>query len=194
MFRFHPQLAFVLLNIQVREGFPGGASGKESTCQCRGCQRHSFGPWVGKMSWSRERQPAPVSLPGKLRQPFPPGPPVVNTLLTSHPNSLKRPLDIDQEWGEDSLGPHYLMHRGPGALKRGCGLEHPGWLRNSLLFSWPPTLPLRMLGEKIPLSRSSVPSLICWFSTLDWMEWIVFWQLDSLESVIYQHLGCFLLM
>ena len=81
---------------------------------------------------SREWQPAPVFLPGKLRQPFSPGPPVVTTLLTSHPNSLKRPLDIDGEWGGDSLGPHYLMHRGPGALKRVCGLEHPGWLRNSL--------------------------------------------------------------
>ena len=26
-------------------GFPGGASGKEPTCQCRRCQRRGFGPW-----------------------------------------------------------------------------------------------------------------------------------------------------
>ena len=25
-------------------GFPGGTSGKESTCQCRRCQRHGFDP------------------------------------------------------------------------------------------------------------------------------------------------------
>ena len=28
-------------------GFPGGASGKESTCQCRRCRRPRFHPWVG---------------------------------------------------------------------------------------------------------------------------------------------------
>jgi len=32
-------------------GFPGGASGKESTCQCRRHKRHRFNPWVGKMPW-----------------------------------------------------------------------------------------------------------------------------------------------
>ena len=26
------------------KGFPGGASGKEPTCQCRRCQRHEFDP------------------------------------------------------------------------------------------------------------------------------------------------------
>ena len=29
-------------------GFPGGASGKESGCQCRRWKRHGFNPWVGK--------------------------------------------------------------------------------------------------------------------------------------------------
>ena len=29
--------------------FPGGASGKEPTCQCRKCKRHGFNPWVGKI-------------------------------------------------------------------------------------------------------------------------------------------------
>ena len=28
------------------KGFPGGASGKEPACQCRGCKRHGFDPWV----------------------------------------------------------------------------------------------------------------------------------------------------
>ena len=38
-------------------GFPGGASGKESTCQFTRCKRHGFDPWVGKIPWSRKWQP-----------------------------------------------------------------------------------------------------------------------------------------
>ena len=29
-------------------GFPGGASGRESICQCRRHKRHGFNPWAGK--------------------------------------------------------------------------------------------------------------------------------------------------
>ena len=29
-------------------------------------KRHGFGPWVGKISWSRKWQPSPVFLPGKF--------------------------------------------------------------------------------------------------------------------------------
>ena len=29
-------------------GSPGGASGKELTCQCRICKRHGLDPWLGK--------------------------------------------------------------------------------------------------------------------------------------------------
>ena len=46
-------------------GFPGGASGKESTYQCRRHKRCAFNPWVGKFSWSRKFQPTLVFLPGK---------------------------------------------------------------------------------------------------------------------------------
>ena len=31
--------------------FPGGASGTESSCQCRGYKRHWFHPWLGKIPW-----------------------------------------------------------------------------------------------------------------------------------------------
>ena len=48
-------------------GFPGGASGKESTCQCRRHRRCEFNPWVGKNPWRRAWQPTPVFLPGKLQ-------------------------------------------------------------------------------------------------------------------------------
>ena len=40
-------------------GFPGGASGKEPTCQCR------FDPWVRKILWRWARQPTLVFLPGE---------------------------------------------------------------------------------------------------------------------------------
>ena len=46
-------------------GFPGGASSKETTCQCRRCKRCRFDPWVGKIPRSRNWQPNPVFLPGK---------------------------------------------------------------------------------------------------------------------------------
>ena len=46
-------------------GFPGGASGKESACQCRRCKRGGFNPWVRKIPWRRKWQPTPVFLPGK---------------------------------------------------------------------------------------------------------------------------------
>ena len=43
-------------------GFPGGASGKESACQCR---RLGFDPWFRKIPWRRAWQPTPVFLPGE---------------------------------------------------------------------------------------------------------------------------------
>ena len=45
-------------------GFPGGASGIESTCQCRRHKRHELDLWVGKIPW-RKWQPTPVFLPGE---------------------------------------------------------------------------------------------------------------------------------
>ena len=38
---------------------------KNPTCQCRRLKRCGFYPWVGKIPWSRKRQPAPVLLPEK---------------------------------------------------------------------------------------------------------------------------------
>ena len=47
-------------------GVPGGASGKESTCQCTRHRRCGFNPWAGKINWRREWQPTPVFSPGKF--------------------------------------------------------------------------------------------------------------------------------
>ena len=46
-------------------GFPGGGSGKETTCQCRRWERGGFDPWVRKIPWRRACQSTPVFLPGE---------------------------------------------------------------------------------------------------------------------------------
>ena len=52
------------LYTHIHMSFPGGASGKESSCQCRRHKRHGFNPWVGKIPW-RTWQSTPVVLPGE---------------------------------------------------------------------------------------------------------------------------------
>ena len=49
--------------VDMQRGFPGGASGKQSACQCRRCKRHRFHPWIRKIAWRRKWQPTPVFLP-----------------------------------------------------------------------------------------------------------------------------------
>ena len=44
-------------------GFPGGACGKEPSCQCRRHKRCGFDLWVRKISWRRAWQLTPVFLP-----------------------------------------------------------------------------------------------------------------------------------
>ena len=45
--------------------FPGGASSKEPSCQCRRRERCGFCPWIKKVPWRREWQPTPISLLGE---------------------------------------------------------------------------------------------------------------------------------
>ena len=52
----------------ITMGFPGGTSGKNSTCQCMRCKSHSFYPWVGKVPWRRKWQPTPMFLPEKAHE------------------------------------------------------------------------------------------------------------------------------
>ena len=47
------------------QSFPGGASGKEPTCQCRRHKKHGFDPWIRKILWRREWLPIPVFLSGE---------------------------------------------------------------------------------------------------------------------------------
>ena len=46
-------------------GFPGGSSGKESSCQCTRDKRCGLDPWVGKIPCSRKWQTSLIFLPGK---------------------------------------------------------------------------------------------------------------------------------
>ena len=46
-------------------GPPGGAGGKEPTCQCVRGESLRFDPWVGKIPCSRKWHPTPVLLFGK---------------------------------------------------------------------------------------------------------------------------------
>ena len=48
--------------LRFTKGFPGGASGKEPTCNAEH-MRPGFDPWVGTIPWRREWQPIPVFLP-----------------------------------------------------------------------------------------------------------------------------------
>ena len=47
------------------EGFLGGASSKEPTCQSKRLKRHRFVPWIRKSPWRWAWQPTPVFLPGE---------------------------------------------------------------------------------------------------------------------------------
>ena len=60
-------MAYFSLDLMLarRWGFPGGASGKEPTCQSRRHKRLRFDPWVRKIPWRRAWQPTPVLLPGE---------------------------------------------------------------------------------------------------------------------------------
>ena len=59
------QFECLLLEL-CRRHFPGGAIGKELACQwqCRRQKRHSFSPWMRKITWRRKWQLIPVFLPG----------------------------------------------------------------------------------------------------------------------------------
>ena len=59
-------LSFFASNYPVVSGFPGGASGEESTCQGRRFKRHGFNPWVRKIPWHRRWQPTSAFSSGKF--------------------------------------------------------------------------------------------------------------------------------
>ena len=60
--QFLRAVSWAVVFIKTLNGLPWWFSCKESTCQCRICR---FNPWVGKITWGRNRQPTPVLLPGQ---------------------------------------------------------------------------------------------------------------------------------
>ena len=59
-------MGYICVGILFYMGFPGGACGKESTCQCRRYKRRGFNCWVGNIPWRKKWQSAPVFLHGKF--------------------------------------------------------------------------------------------------------------------------------
>ena len=54
----------VIVEYNMRMGFPDGAVDKESTYQCRRHKRHRFDPRIKKIPWRRKWQSTAVFLPG----------------------------------------------------------------------------------------------------------------------------------
>jgi len=50
-------------SVYLKFYFPGSTSGKEHLLPCK---RSEFDPWVGKIPWSKKRQPTPVFLSRKF--------------------------------------------------------------------------------------------------------------------------------
>ena len=51
--------------IFIKQDVIGGASGKESACQCWRQKKCEFDPWIRKLPWRRVWPPTPVLLPGE---------------------------------------------------------------------------------------------------------------------------------
>ena len=51
---------------KINNGFTGDASGKEPTCECRGCKSLRLDSWVRRIPSRRKWQPTPVFLPGEI--------------------------------------------------------------------------------------------------------------------------------
>ena len=49
----------------ICSAFPGGARGKELSCQCRSLKIRGFDPWIRKIPWRRVWQLTPIFLPGE---------------------------------------------------------------------------------------------------------------------------------
>ena len=51
---------YIYVHTHTHTGFPGGASGKDPTCQCRRHKRRGFNHWVRKLPWRGAWQLTPV--------------------------------------------------------------------------------------------------------------------------------------
>ena len=58
-------ISLVCVQMYTLKGFPGGTSGKETSCQRRRREGYGSNAWVGRMLWRRAWEPTPVFLPGE---------------------------------------------------------------------------------------------------------------------------------
>ena len=128
----------------VPRDFPGGASGKELTCQCRGHKRLGFNPWVERTPWRRAWQPSPIFLPGESHwQRSPVG---YSTCSVQFSRSVV----------SNSLRPHELQHARPpcpsptpGVHPNPCPLSR--WCHPTILSS---VIPFSSCPKSFPASGS----------------------------------------
>ena len=131
------------------EGFPGGASGKEPTCQCRRHKRQGFDPWVGKIPWRRTWQSTPLFLPRESHGQRTHGmePWTESTVyraakswtrlkqLSTHATTSESCWFFSVQFScsvvSDSLQPHGLQH-----ARLPCPSPTPGAYSNSCPWSW----------------------------------------------------------
>ena len=71
-------------HLRLQGGFPGGASGKAPTSQCRTHKGRRFIPSVGKIPWRRAWQSTPVFLPGEPKGQEPGGLLSIGSQRTAH--------------------------------------------------------------------------------------------------------------
>ena len=95
----------------LESGSPGGASGKEPTCQCRRCKRCRFHPWVGRSPGRGHGNPLQYSC---LEDPMDRGARQTEW-RTSREGPLARRLLIFA-WGR---GPSLIW----GVMKKGWGIH-----------------------------------------------------------------------
>ena len=96
----------------IREGFPGGAGGKEFACQCRRCKRSKFDPWVRKIPWRRKWLPTPVFLLGKFQG--------QRSLVGYGPQCHKK-LNMTEQWAQCIWAQSLLLARQPGNVLSAFG-------------------------------------------------------------------------
>ena len=67
-YNLHFEVENLALHHLSHLAWPRWHSSKEYSCQCRGCKKCEYNPWVRMIPWSREWKPSPVFLPGKFHR------------------------------------------------------------------------------------------------------------------------------
>ena len=131
----------------LNQDFPGGSDSKRLRRQCR---RPRFDPWVEKIPWRKEWQPAPVFLPGESHG--------QNSLVGYSP------------WGRKELGMTEWLSL---SIESGSYLGHPGqelWQISTTCLSFLESMGRQGLGAAtnllVPMAQASAQSWASFFSRM----------------------------